>query len=89
MSTAAATGSGLPSGPFGIDVDQTHGGRAVGLREIALTGVALVGAQPFTLFAEEDFLRLPDVVAAEGEPKGLEPHRLQGHVAGKYQQVCP
>src|ERR1700722_2580798 len=76
-------------GPFGIDVDQTHRGRAVRLREVALAGVALVGAQPFTLFAEEDFLWLPDVFATETEPKGLEPHRFQGYVAGEYQQVCP
>src|SRR6185437_335584 len=41
-------------GAFGIHVDQTHGGRAVGLGEIPLTRVALVGAQPFVLFSPED-----------------------------------
>ncbi len=73
----------LAFGAFGIHIDQTHGGRTVGLREVALAGVALVGAQPVALFAEENLFGLPDVWAAEGEAEGLEPHRLQGALPAK------
>ena len=79
----------LAFGAFRIHIDQTHRGRAVRLREIALARVAFVGAQPFALFAEENLFGLPDVLAAEGEAEGLEPHRLQGGVAGEEQQVRP
>ena len=67
----------LAFGPFGIDVDQAHGGRAVALREVALAGVALVGAHPLFFFAEDDLFGLPEVGAAEGEPERLEARRLQ------------
>ncbi len=80
---------GLALRAFGVDVDQAHGRRAVGLRELALTRVALVGAQPFLLFSPEDLFGLPDVLAAEAEAKGLEAHRLQGHVARVGDQVGP
>jgi len=74
---------------FRIHVDQAHGRRAKGFSEFTLAGVALVGTQPFVLFAEENLLGLPDVLSAEAEAKGLEAHGLQGYVACEHQQVRP
>ena len=65
---------------LGVDVDQPHLDGAEGLVELALAGVALV-AQPGVLGTPEDLLGLPDVLAAEAEPEGLEAHVLQGDVA--------
>jgi hypothetical protein len=79
----------LALGPFGIDIDQAHRGRAVGLSQVPLTRVALVGAEPLVLFAEEDLLGLPHVGTTEAEAEGLEPGRLECHVAGEHQQVGP
>ena len=60
-----------------------------GSGEVTLAGVALVGAEPFVLFAEEGLFGLPDVFAAEREAECLEAHRVQGAVAGEDDQVGP
>jgi hypothetical protein len=88
MSRAERSGSGLAVGPLGVDVDQAHLHGAHVLGELAVTAVALV-AQPGVLRAPEDLLRLPDVGSPEGEAEGLEPHRLEGAVAGEDDQVGP
>ena len=89
MSWAEASGSGLPFGPLGVDVDQAHLDGAERVLELAVAGVALV-AEPGGLRAPVDVLvGLPDVVAAAGEAEGLEAHRLQGDVAGQDHQVGP
>ena len=89
MSRAAASGSGLPFGPFRVDVDQAHLDRAEGLLELAVSGVALV-VQPFGLGTPVDVVfGLPDVLAATAEAEGLEPHRLQRDVAGEDYEVGP
>ena len=78
---------------FGIDVDQAHGGGAVALRELPRggigAGIALVGAEPLLLLAEDDLFRLPEVGTAEGEAERLEARRFQCGVAGEHQQVGP
>jgi len=79
---------------LGVDVDQTHHHRRQRVVEVALTGVAAVGvvagSEPFLLRAPVDvLLRMPDVLAAEGKPKGLEPHGLIGHGAGQHDEVGP
>ena len=93
MSIAAASGSGLAFGAFGIHVDQAHGGGAVALLELPRrrigAGVALVGAHPLVFLAEDDLFGLPEVGTAEGEPERLEARRLQRGVACEHQQVGP
>lgn len=88
MSLAEANGSGLPLGALGVDVDQPHLDRGEGLLELALAGVPLV-TEPGVLGAPVDLLGLPDVLAAEGEPEGLEAHVLERDVAGEDDQVGP
>ncbi len=75
-------------GALRVDVDQAHLDGAERIGQLAVTGVALV-AEPGVLGAPEDLLRLPDVLAAEAEAEGPEPHRLHGAVAGEHQQVGP
>ena len=58
MSVAAASGSGLPSGPFGIDVDQAHRDGAVAVLELPVAAVALV-AEPGVFGAPDRSLRAP------------------------------
>src|SRR6185436_294595 len=50
--------------------------------------VALV-TEPRRLRSPVDVLGLPDVLAAAGEAERLEPHRLEGDVAGQHDQVGP
>ena len=83
-----ATGSGLPFGPFRIDVDQAHLHGRERILEITLAGVAFV-PQPLGLGAPVDLLGLPDIRPAAGETEGLETHRLQGDVARQDQEVGP
>jgi hypothetical protein len=88
MSRAAARGSGLPLGPFGIDVDEPHLHGGEGIGELPLATVARVG-EPRVLGAPVDLLGLPDVLTPAGEAEGLEPHRLERDVAGEDHQVGP
>src|ERR671911_261654 len=69
------TAEGLPNVP---------GGR----QRIRVAAVALV-AEPRVLRAPEDLLGLPDVLPPEAEAERLEPHRLQGAVAGEDDQIGP
>ena len=82
-------GVGLAFGPFGIDVDQAHGGGAELLVQLAFALVTLVGAQPLVLRTPEHLFGLPDVCSAEREAEGLETHRLQCAVACEHQEVGP
>src|SRR6185503_12275588 len=50
--------------------------------------VALV-AEPRALGPPVDLLGIPDVLAPAGEAERLEPHRLEGDVAGQDDQVGP
>ncbi len=79
---------GVAVGALGVDVDQAHLHRADRTGELPLAAVALV-SEPGVLGTPEDLLGLPDVLAAEAEPEGLEAHRLQGDVPGEHQQVGP
>ena len=75
--------------PFRVHVDQAHLHGGERIFEIPVAGVAIV-AKPFVLGAPVDVLfRLPDVLAPAAEAEGLEPHRLQGAVAGEDHQVGP
>ena len=75
--------------PFRIDVDQPHLHRAKRLLELTIAVVALI-AQPGLLVPPVDVLfRLPHVLAPAGEPERLEPHRIEGDVAGQNHQVGP
>ena len=81
-------GIGLPIRPFRIHVDEAHLHRAERIRELPIAAVALV-TEPGALGPPVDVLGLPDILAAAGEPEGLEPHRLEGDVAGQHDQVGP
>src|SRR6185436_9952584 len=72
--------------PFRVHVDEAHLHRAEGIRELPIAAVALV-TEPRALRPPVDVLGLPDILAAAGETKGLEPHRLEGDVAGQDDQV--
>src|SRR5262249_11502936 len=71
-----------------VHVDQTHldGGERVG--ELTVAAVALV-TEPRVLGPPVDLLGLPAVLAPAAEAERLEPHRLQGAVAGEDHQVGP
>ncbi len=74
---------------FRIDVDQAHLHRGKRILEVTVAAVALVG-QPGAFGAPVDvFSRLPDVFPAAAEAERLEPHRLEGDVAGEDHQVGP
>ena len=79
---------GVAVGTLRVDVDQAHLDRAERAGELAVAAVALV-AEPGVLRPPEDLLGLPDVLATEAEPEGLEAHGLQRDVAGEDQQVRP
>ena len=79
----------LAFGALRVHVDQTHGRRAEGIRKFPVSGIALVGAQPGLLFAEEDFLGFPDVFAPEAEAERLQPHGFVGAVAREDDEVGP
>ncbi len=81
-------GIGLSVGPFRVHVDETHLHRTKGIGQLTIAAVALV-AEPGTLRSPVDVLGFPDIRAAAGEPEGLEPHRLEGDVAGQHDQVGP
>ena len=72
-----------------VHVDQTHGRRAIRVREFPFAGVALVGAQPGVLVSEQDLLGLPDVLATEGEAEGRQAHVFDGAVSGEDQKIGP
>jgi hypothetical protein len=74
--------------PLRIHVDQPHLDGAQGVLELAVAAVSLV-AHPLCLGPPVDLLRLPDVRAPTGEAEGLEPHRIQGDVAGQDHEVGP
>src|SRR5215217_2493833 len=75
-------------GPLRVHVDQPHLHGAEGAGELPLAAVALI-PEPGVLGTPEDLLGLPDVLAPEAEAEGLEPHRLQGAVAGEDEQIRP
>ena len=74
--------------PFRIHVDEAHLHGAEGIRQLAVAAVALV-TEPRGFRSPVDVFRLPDVLAAAGEAERLEPHRLEGDVAGEDHQVGP
>ncbi len=80
--------AGHAVGAFRIDVDETHLHRCERIGELTVAGVALV-LEPGVLGSPIDLFRLPDVLATAGEAEGLEPHRLEGAVAGEDHQVGP
>ena len=73
---------------LGVDVDQTHLHGAERAGELAVAAVALV-AEPRVLGAPDDLVGLPDVGSPEAEAERLEPHRLEGDVAGEDQEIGP
>src|SRR4030095_5142804 len=79
--------------PLRVHVDQTHVISAEGPLDVALGGVALIArraaAEPAALWAPEDLVGLPAVLAPEAEAERLEAHRFIGHVAGEDEQVGP
>ena len=75
-------------GPLRVHVDQAHLHGAERTGESPFAAVALV-AEPRVLGPPEDLLGLPDVLAAEAEPEGRQPHRLVGAVAREDQEVGP
>ena len=81
-------GIGLAIRPFRVHVDEAHLHRAEGIRELPIAAVALV-TEPRALGSPVDVLGLPDILAAAGETKGLEPHRLEGDVAGQTRSGRP
>ena len=74
--------------PFGIDVDEAHLHGAERIGQLPFAAVALV-AEPRGLGPPVDVLGLPPILAPAGEAERLEPHRLQGDVAGQDHQVGP
>ena len=50
--------------------------------ELALAAVAFI-AQPRPFGTPVELFGLPDIGAAAGEAEGLEPHRVEGDVAGE------
>ena len=74
--------------PLRVHVDQAHLHGAERTGELPVAAVALV-AEPRVLRAPEDLVGLPDVLPPEAEAERLEPHRLQGEVAGEDDQVGP
>ena len=88
MSLAAAIGIRLAVRPFRIHVNEPHLHGAEGIRQLTVAAVALV-TEPRGLGPPVDLLGLPAILAPAGEAEGLEPHRLQGDVAGQDHQVGP
>ena len=79
----------LAVGSLRVDVDQAHLGGGERALQLPVRRETLV-AQPLALRPPVDVaLRLPDVLATAGEAERLEPHRLEGHVAGEDHQVGP
>ena len=74
--------------PLRVHVDQAHVVGANGSLEFSVVAVALV-SEPLALRPPVSLVSLPDIRAPEGEAEGLEPHRLQGAVAGEDDQVGP
>src|SRR5262249_26270741 len=75
---------------FRIDVDQAHLDGSERIRELALSGIAPVVAQPGVLGTPVDVqFRFPDVLAAAAETEGFESHRFQGDVARENDEVGP
>ena len=85
---------GLAVHTLGIDIDQAHHHGRQRVFQIALAGIAAVGAatrcQPFLFRTPVNILfRMPDIFAAKGEAEGFQAHRFVGHVAGENHQVGP
>ena len=75
-------------GPLRVHVDQAHLHGAERIGELPVAAVALV-SEPRVLGAPEHLVGLPDVLAPEAEAERLEPHRLDGAVAGEDEQIGP
>ena len=93
MSRADLSGSGSPSGPFGIDVDQAHLDRRERVLErLALDDPGLCAPWPTQLLLGAPIdvvLGLVDVLAAAAEAEDRAAHRFDRDVAGEDQQVGP
>ena len=74
--------------PFRVHVDEAHLHGAERIRQLTVAAVALV-TEPRGLGSPVDLLRLPDILAPAREAERLEPHRLEGDVAGEDHQVGP
>jgi hypothetical protein len=75
--------------PFRIDVDQAHLNGGERIFELPVAAVALV-SEPGVLRPPVDvLLGLPDILAPASEAEGLEPHRIQGDIAGENHQIGP
>ena len=80
---------GFTVGPLRIHVDQAHLNGAVRFLELPVVVVTL-GPEPLDLRPPVNVrFRLPDVLTPTGETERLEPHRLQGTVAGEDHQIGP
>ena len=89
MSFAASRGSGLPFGPFGVHVDESHLDGTEGIRELAITAVTLV-TEPRRLGSPVDALvGFVDVLASTAEAEGRKAHRLERDVARQDEEVRP
>ena len=71
MSLAAPIGSGLPFGPFRIDVDEPHLHGAQQIVQLAFAAIALI-AKPGPFGTPVELFRLPHVGAAASETECLE-----------------
>ena len=71
-----------------IDVDEAHLHGGEGILELPVAAVALV-VEPRGLGAPVGVVRFPDIGPSAGEAERLEPHRLEGAVAGENHQVGP
>ena len=75
-------------GALGIHINESHLHGGERILEFTVSAVALVG-EPLLLCAPVDLLRLPDILATTGEPKGLETHRVEGDIPGEDHQISP
>jgi len=61
----------LAFGALRVHVDQTHGRRAEGVREVPIAGIAPIGAEPLAS-SPNKIPRFPDVFAPEAETERLQ-----------------
>ena len=79
---------GVAARAFGVDVDESHFGRAERVVEVLALGITL-GGQELGFRAPIDQLRLPRIGAATGKAEGLEAGVLQRDVARQDDEIGP
>jgi hypothetical protein len=81
---------GVAVRPLRVDVDEAHLHRRERILELALAASSARRHRATSSRAPVDVLiRLPGVDATTAEAEGLEPHRLEGDIAGEDQEVGP